>query len=191
LRFIFYFFYQYSPYFYRSAFAIGGIFPRQLPPLLTAFLLIKEEELKMSHVAKLPACPMSRLLKCPAMSVFKRLILRTPLCQHLLPTMRTNLILTRTVRKGRSLNDLPSCMQYYSSVQLKRAKLLFCFCIKEIHISCMETLNKYLGMITTTKNSPLAVTFTDLGNVPFNKASLGSNIMVLLRIAWRWRNQYY
>ena len=55
----------------------------------------------------------------------------------------------------------------------------------------METLNKYLGMITTTKNSPLAVTFTDLGNVPFNKASLGSNIMVLLRIAWRWRNQYY
>jgi hypothetical protein len=33
------------------------------------------------------ACPMSRLLEHPAKSAFKRLILMTPLCQHLLLSM--------------------------------------------------------------------------------------------------------
>ena len=33
----------------------------------------------------------------------------------------------------------------------------------------MKTLNKYLGMLPTIKNSPMAVASTELGNVPFNE----------------------
>ena len=41
------------------------------------------------HIAKF-MCPTSQLLKRPAKSAFKRLILTTPLCQHLLLTKSTN-----------------------------------------------------------------------------------------------------
>ncbi len=57
-----------------------------------------------------------------------------------------------------------------------------------MHISCIETLNKYLGILPTIKNSPLAVTSTELGNVPFTKATHASIILSHLPVAWR--NQY-
>jgi len=52
----------------------------------------------------------------------------------------------------------------------------------------METLNKYLGMLPAIKNSPMAVASTELGNVPFTKATHASIILSHLPVAWR--NQY-
>ena len=47
---------------------------------------------------------------------------------------------------------------------------------------------KYLGMLPTIKNSPMAVASTELGNVPFTEATLASIILSHLTVAWR--NQY-
>ncbi len=52
----------------------------------------------------------------------------------------------------------------------------------------METLNKYLGLLPTIKNSPQAVASTELGNVPFNKTTLAS--IVLSHLPAAWRTQY-
>jgi hypothetical protein len=57
-----------------------------------------------------------------------------------------------------------------------------------MHISRMEALNKYLGILPTIKNSPLAVASTEMGNVPFTKATHASIILSHLPVAWR--NQY-
>jgi len=43
------------------------------------------------HVAKF-VCPTTQLLKCPALSAFKRLILTMPLCQHLLLTIMSSIL---------------------------------------------------------------------------------------------------
>ena len=53
------------------------------------------------------------------------------------------------------------------------------------HVTRMETLNKYLGLLPTIKNSPQAVASTELGNVPFNKTTLTSIILNHLPVAWR------
>jgi hypothetical protein len=57
-----------------------------------------------------------------------------------------------------------------------------------MHISCMEALNKYLGILLTIKNSPLAVASMEMGNVPITKATHASIILCHLPVAWR--NQY-
>jgi hypothetical protein len=57
-----------------------------------------------------------------------------------------------------------------------------------MHISGMEVLNKYLGILLTIKNSPLAVATTEMYNVPFTKATHGSNILSHIPVALR--NQY-
>ncbi len=57
-----------------------------------------------------------------------------------------------------------------------------------MHISRMEVLNKYLGILPTIKYSPLAVAYTEMGNVPFTEATHASIILSHLPIAWR--NQY-
>ena len=49
----------------------------------------RERGIKILHVAKF-ICPTRQLLKRPAMSALKRLILTMPLCQHLLLIMSTN-----------------------------------------------------------------------------------------------------
>jgi hypothetical protein len=49
----------------------------------------------------------------------------------------------------------------------------------------METLNKYLGLLPTIKNSPQTVVSTELGNVPFNETTLASIILNHLPVAWR------
>jgi hypothetical protein len=53
------------------------------------------------------------------------------------------------------------------------------------HVTRMETLNKYLGLLPTIKNSPQAVSSTELGNVPFNETTLASIILNHLPVAWR------
>jgi hypothetical protein len=57
-----------------------------------------------------------------------------------------------------------------------------------MHISRMEVLNKYLGILPTIKNSPLAVANTEMGNIPFTEATHASIILSHLPVAWR--NQY-
>jgi hypothetical protein len=57
-----------------------------------------------------------------------------------------------------------------------------------MHVTRMETLNKYLGILPTIKNSPLAVASTEFGNVPFTEATHASIILSHLPVAWR--NQY-
>jgi hypothetical protein len=51
------------------------------------------------------------------------------------------------------------------------------------HVCRMETLNKYLGMLPTIKISPMAVASTELGNVPFTKATHTSIILSHLPVA--------
>jgi hypothetical protein len=53
------------------------------------------------------------------------------------------------------------------------------------HVTQMETLNKYLGLLPTIKNSPQAVASTELGNVPFNKMTLVSIVLIHPPVAWR------
>ncbi len=53
------------------------------------------------------------------------------------------------------------------------------------HVTRMETLNKYLGLLPTIKNSPQAFASTELGNVPFNETTLASIILNHLPVAWR------
>ncbi len=57
-----------------------------------------------------------------------------------------------------------------------------------MHISCMDALNKYLGILPNIKNSPLAVASTEMGNVPFTEATHARIILSHLAVAWR--NQY-
>jgi hypothetical protein len=57
-----------------------------------------------------------------------------------------------------------------------------------MHISRMEVLNKYLGILPTIKNSPLAVATMEMGNVSFMEATHASIILSHLPVAWR--NQY-
>ncbi len=57
-----------------------------------------------------------------------------------------------------------------------------------MHISRMEVLNKYLGILPTIKNSPLTIATTEMGNVPFTDATHASIILSHLPVAWR--NQY-
>jgi hypothetical protein len=51
----------------------------------------------------------------------------------------------------------------------------------------MEALNKYLGILPTIKNSPLALASTEMGNVPFTEATHPSIILSHLPVVWRNR----
>jgi len=53
------------------------------------------------------------------------------------------------------------------------------------HVTRMETLNKYLGLLPTIKDSPQAVASTELGNVPLNETTLASIILNHLPVVWR------
>ncbi len=57
-----------------------------------------------------------------------------------------------------------------------------------MHISRIEVLNKYLGILPTIKDNPLAVTTTEMGNVPFTEATHAS--IILSHLPFAWRNQY-
>jgi hypothetical protein len=53
------------------------------------------------------------------------------------------------------------------------------------HVTRMETLNKYMGLLPTIKNSPQAVPSTEFGNAPFNKSTLVSIILNHIPVVWR------
>jgi hypothetical protein len=80
--------------------------------------------------------------------------------------------------------DAAEKLRYYLMCKVKKpVRLTIC-----MHISQMEVLNKYLGILPTIKNSPLAVATTEMGNVPFMEATHSSIILSHLPVAWR--NQY-
>jgi hypothetical protein len=80
--------------------------------------------------------------------------------------------------------DAAERLKYYLMCSIKKP-VRWTF---RMHISRMEALNKYLGILPTIKNSPLAVASTEMGNVPFTEASHTSIILSHLPVAWR--NQY-
>jgi hypothetical protein len=75
-------------------------------------------------------------------------------------------------------------LRYYLMCRVKKP-VRWAICM---HISRMEVLNKYLGILPTIKNSPLAVATTEMGNVPFTEATHASIILSHLPVVWR--NQY-
>jgi hypothetical protein len=80
--------------------------------------------------------------------------------------------------------DAAERLRYYLICSIKKPVR----CTIHMHISWMEVLNKYLGILPTIKNSPLAVATTEMGNVPFTEATHASIILSHLLVAWR--NQY-
>ncbi len=80
--------------------------------------------------------------------------------------------------------DAVERLRYYLMCSVKKP-VRWTICM---HISRIEGLNKYLGILPTIKNSPLAVATTEMGNVPFTEATHASIILSHLPVAWR--NQY-
>ncbi len=80
--------------------------------------------------------------------------------------------------------DAAERLKYYLMCSVKKPMRW----IIQMHISRIEALNKYLGILPTIKNSPLAVASTEMGNVPFTKATHVSIILSHLPVVWR--NQY-
>jgi hypothetical protein len=101
---------------------------------------------------------------------------------------------------GKSQQSLTDCIEFHKLTVFtvdaaERLKYYLMCSIKKpirwtipMHISRMEVLNKYLGILPTIKNSPLAVATTEMGNVPFTEATHVSIILSHLPVAWR--NQY-
>jgi hypothetical protein len=102
--------------------------------------------------------------------------------------------------RGKSQQSSTDCIEFHKltvftvdAVERLRYYLM-CSVMKPVrwticmHISRMEVLNKYLGILPTIKNSPLAVATTEIGNVRFTEATHGSIILSHLPVAWR--NQY-
>jgi hypothetical protein len=101
---------------------------------------------------------------------------------------------------GKSQQSLTDCSKFHKLTVFtidaaeRRRYYLMCSVKKPVrwtirmHISRMEVLNKYLGILPTIKNSPLAVTTTETGNVPFMEATHVSIILSHLPVVWR--NQY-
>jgi hypothetical protein len=86
-------------------------------------------------------------------------------------------------------------LTFFACDAAERLKYYMMFSIKKPvrstvrqHVCRMETLNKYLGMLPTIKNSPMGVASTELGNVPFTEATHASIILSHLPVAWT--NQY-
>ena len=62
--------------------------PQATPEALAIFFAAdREKGIKIFQEAKICLCATDEFLQSPARSAFKRLILKTPLCQHLLLTM--------------------------------------------------------------------------------------------------------
>jgi len=53
------------------------------------------------------------------------------------------------------------------------------------HISRCETMNGYISLLPTLRDSSLAVTSTEKGNVPFNSATLAGIVLATCHIDWR------
>jgi hypothetical protein len=102
--------------------------------------------------------------------------------------------------RGKSQQSLMDCIKFHKLIVFtidtaERLRYYLMCSVKKpvrwtirMHISWMEVLNKYLGILPTIKNSPLAVATTEMGNVPFTEATHASIILSHLPVVWR--NQY-
>ena len=69
------------------------LLPQATPEaLLFFFNANREKGIKIFQEAKIRLCPTDEFLQSQARSAFKRLILETPLCRHLLLTMSSTLV---------------------------------------------------------------------------------------------------
>ena len=80
--------------------------------------------------------------------------------------------------------DAAEKLRYYLMCCVKKPMKLTI----KAHVTRMEVLNLYIGMLSTIKNSSLAVASTERGNIPFTEATHASIILSGLPLAWR--NQY-
>ncbi len=53
------------------------------------------------------------------------------------------------------------------------------------HVSHCKTMNGYISLLPTLRDSSLAVASTEKGNVPFNDATLASIVLATCHINWR------
>jgi hypothetical protein len=53
------------------------------------------------------------------------------------------------------------------------------------HVSHCKTTNGYISLLPTLRESSLAVTSTEKGNVPFNNATLAGIVLATCHIDWR------
>jgi hypothetical protein len=102
--------------------------------------------------------------------------------------------------RGKSQQSLTDCIEFHKLIvftvdAVERLRYYLMCSIKKpvrwtirMHISKMGVLNKYLGILPTIMNSPLAVATTEMGNVSFTEATHASIILLHLSVAWR--NQY-
>ena len=100
----------------------------------------------------------------------------------------------------KSYVSLLECIEFHKHMfftvdAVEKLRYYIMCCIKKTvkvtikaHVTRMEILNKYIGMLPTIKNSSLAVASTERGNIPFTKATHASIILSQLPLAWR--NQY-
>ena len=102
--------------------------------------------------------------------------------------------------RPKSYASLLECIEFhkrtfYTMDTAEKLRYYLMCCIKKptkvtikAHVTRMEILNKYIGTFPTIKNSLLAVTSTEPGNIPFTTATHASIILSQLSLAWR--NQY-
>jgi hypothetical protein len=100
----------------------------------------------------------------------------------------------------KSYASLIECIEFhkrtfFSVDAVEKLRYYLMCCVKKptkvnikAHVTRMEILNRYIGMLPTIKNSSLAVTSTEHGNIPFTEATHASIILSGLPLAWR--NQY-
>ena len=96
--------------------------------------------------------------------------------------------------RGILLQSLTDCIKFHKltvftvNAAIRLKYYLMCSIKKPMrwtirqHINRMETLNKYLGMLPTIKNSPLAAASMEMGNFPFTEATHA--ILRHLPVAW-------
>ena len=77
--------------------------------------------------------------------------------------------------------DVAKKLRYYLMCYVKKPMKVTI----KVHVTRMEILNKYIGMLPMIKNSSLAVASTERGNIPFTKATQASIILSQLPLAWR------
>jgi hypothetical protein len=102
--------------------------------------------------------------------------------------------------RGKSQQSLMDCIEFHKLLvftvdAVERLRYYLISSVKKpvrwticMHMSRMEVLNKYLGILPTIKNSPLAVATIEMGNILFTEATHASIILSHLPVVWR--NQY-
>jgi hypothetical protein len=165
-------------------------------------------KVEAAKVRLINAKVMESMLACLAYDLFRKLLRDEPQIQwdQIMTDMHTKNPwedikgVKHNSLHGKSQRSLMDCIEFHKltvfTVDATERLRYYLMCsIKKpvrwtirMHISRMEVLNKYLGILPTIKNSPFAVATMEMGNVPFTEATHASIILSHLPVAWR--NQY-